>query len=62
MTKLFAAIIAAAFAVVSFGAIAAKHEEGMKKEEKKTEAKKTEKKAEGKKDAPKAEVKKEDKK
>ena len=29
----FSAIIAAAFAAVSFGAIAAKHEEGMKKEE-----------------------------
>jgi len=53
MNKLFAALIAAAFAVVSFGAVAAKHEEGMKKEEKKTEAKK---------DAPKKEMKKEEKK
>ena len=38
MNKLFAAIIAAAFAAVSFGAVAAKHEEGMKKEEKKAVA------------------------
>lgn len=53
MNKLFAAIIAAAFAAVSFGAIAAKHEDGMKKEEKKTEKKaekKAPKKAEGKKE------------
>jgi hypothetical protein len=56
MNKLFAAIIAAAFAAVSFGAIAAKHEEGMKKDEKKVE-KKAEKKAEKK-----GEAKKEDKK
>lgn len=53
MTKLFAAVIAAAFAVVSFGAIAAKHEEGMKKDAPKAEAKK---------DAPKKEMKKEEKK
>ncbi len=57
MNKLFAALIAAAFAVVSFGAIAAKHEDGMKKEEKKAEAKKDAPKAEAKKD-----MKKEDKK
>ncbi len=57
MNKLFAALIAAAFAVVSFGAVAAKHEEGMKKDEAKTE-----KKAEAKKDAPKAEAKKDEKK
>lgn len=57
MTKLFTAIIAAAFAAVSFGAIAAKHEEGMKKD-----APKAEKKAEAKKDAPKKEMKKEEKK
>lgn len=50
MNKLFAAIIAAAFAAVSFGAIAAKHEEGMKKEEKKAEAKKDDKKGEAKKE------------
>ena len=53
MNKIFAAIIAAAFAAVSFGAIAAKHEEGMKKDAPKAEAKK---------DAPKAEAKKEEKK
>jgi hypothetical protein len=57
MNKLFAAIIAAAFAAVSFGAIAAKHEEGMKKD-----APKAEKKAEAKKAAPKKEEKKADKK
>ena len=57
MNKLFAAIIAAAFAAVSFGAIAAKHEEGMKKDEKKVE-----KKAEGKKAEKKSEAKKEEKK
>ena len=62
MTKIFAAIIAAAFAVVSFGAIAAKHEEGMKKDAPKAEAKKDAPKAEAKKDAPKAEAKKEEKK
>ena len=44
MNKLFAAIIAAAFAAVSFGAIAAKHEEGMKKDAPKAEAKKEDKK------------------
>ena len=53
MTKIFAAIIAAAFAAVSFGAIAGKHEDGMKKDAPKAEAKK---------DAPKAEAKKDDKK
>lgn len=52
MNKLFAAIIAAAFAAVSFGAIAAKHEEGMKKD-----APKAEKKAEGKKEMKKDEKK-----
>jgi len=62
MTKLFAAIIAAAFAAVSFGAIAAKHEEGMKKDAPKAEAKKDAPKAEAKKDAPKAEAKKDEKK
>ena len=62
MTKIFAAIIAAAFAAVSFGAIAAKHEDGMKKDAPKAEAKKDAPKAEAKKDAPKAEAKKEDKK
>lgn len=56
MNKLFAAIIAAAFAAVSFGAVAAKHEEGMKKEEKKVE-KKAEKKAEKKGEAKKEEKK-----
>jgi len=50
MNKLFAAIIAAAFAAVSFGAIAAKHEEGMKKDAPKAEAKKDDKKGEAKKD------------
>jgi len=44
MTKLLAAIIAAAFAFTSAGAIAAKHEDGMKKEEKKAD-KKADKKA-----------------
>jgi hypothetical protein len=62
MTKIFAAIIAAAFAAVSFGAIAAKHEDGMKKDAPKAEAKKDAPKAEAKKDAPKAEAKKYDKK
>ena len=62
MTKIFAAIIAAAFAAVSCGAIAAKHEDGMKKDAPKAEAKKDAPKAEAKKDAPKAEAKKDDKK
>jgi Ni/Co efflux regulator RcnB len=56
MSKILAAIIAAAFAAVSFGAIAAKHEEGMKKDAPKAEAKKDAK------AAPKAEAKKEEKK
>ncbi|MBY0271560.1 MAG: hypothetical protein K2X06_17020 [Burkholderiales bacterium] len=56
MSKMIAALIAAAFAVVSFGAVAAKHEEGMKKDAPKAEAKKDAKK-EDKKD-----MKKEDKK
>ena len=60
MNKLFATIITAAFAAVSFGSIAAKHEEGMKKDEPKAEAKKDAK-ADGKKDA-KADAKKDDKK
>lgn len=57
MKKLLAAIVAATFAIASAGVIAAKHGEGMKKEEKME--KKDEKKAE-KKDEKKA--KKEDKK
>lgn len=57
MTKLFAALIAAAFAVVSFGAVAAKHEDGMKKDEMKKEMKK-----DGKKEMKKDEMKKEMKK
>ena len=65
MSKLLAAIIAAAFAFTSAGAIAAKHGDGMKKDEpkaeKKAEAKKDEKKAPKKQEA-KKEMKKEDKK
>lgn len=61
MNKLFAAIIVAAFAAVSFGAVAAKHEEGMKKDAPKAEAKKDAK-ADAKKDAPKTDAKKDDKK
>lgn len=60
MNKLFAALIAAAFAVVSFGAVAAKHEDGMKKDAPKAEAKKDAPKAEAKKDAPKKEAKKDE--
>jgi len=44
MNKFLAAIIAAAFAFASFGAVAAKHGDGMKKDEEKME-KKDEKKA-----------------
>ncbi len=61
MNKLLAAIIAAAFAFTSAGAIAAKHGDGMKKDEpkaeKKAEAKKDEKKAEKKAEAKKDEKK-----
>ena len=62
MSKLLAAIIAAAFAFTSAGAIAAKHGDGMKKDEPKAEAKKDAPKAEAKKDEPKKEEKKADKK
>lgn len=66
MSKLLAAIIAAAFAFTTAGAIAAKHEEGMKKdgakkEEMKKDGKKAEKKAPKKQEA-KKEAKKDDKK
>lgn len=57
MSKLLAVLIAAAFAFTSAGAIAAKHGDGMKKDEPKAE-----KKAEAKKDGKKAEAKKEEKK
>ncbi len=62
MSKMIAALIAAAFAVVSFGAVAAKHEEGMKKDAPKAEAKKDAPKAEAKKDEMKKEMKKDEKK
>ncbi len=66
MSKLLAVLIAAAFAFTSAGAIAAKHSDGMKKDEpkaeKKAEAKKDGKKAEAKKDGKKAEKKAEAKK
>jgi len=72
MSKLLTVLIAAAFATVSVGSIAASHggaakddkkmekKEEMKKDEKKTEAKKDDKKAAAKKDEKKPEMKKEE--
>lgn len=65
MSKLLTAIIVAAFAFTSAGAIAAKHGDGMKKDEAKKEMKKDGKKAAKKADkkaAPKKAKKKDDKK